>query len=75
MNNERETVLEVEGMSCGSCARHVTVALTELEGVGNVDVKLRDGRVVVRHDPTRSSVSQLVGALNEAGYPSSEHRS
>ncbi|MFZ5894602.1 MAG: heavy-metal-associated domain-containing protein [Myxococcota bacterium] len=73
MNTERETVLDVEGMSCGSCVRHVTAALTDLEGVAKVEVKLRDGLVVVRHDPARSSISQLVKALDEAGYPSSEH--
>jgi copper chaperone CopZ len=73
MNTDRETVLDVEGMSCGSCVRHVTAALTDLEGVAKVEVKLRDGLVVVRHDPARSSISQLVGALDEAGYPSSEH--
>ncbi|MFZ5894707.1 MAG: heavy-metal-associated domain-containing protein [Myxococcota bacterium] len=72
MNNERETVLDVEGMSCGSCLRHVTAALTELEGVAKVDVKLRDGIVIVQHDPARSSIAQLVEALGEAGYPSSE---
>jgi copper chaperone CopZ len=37
MSNEQDTILEVEGMSCPSCIRQVTSALTELEGVGKVE--------------------------------------
>ncbi len=75
MNNERETVLQVEGMSCASCVRHVTSALTDLKGIGKVDVKLRDGLVVVKHDPAQAPISQLLEALAEAGYPSTERQS
>lgn len=70
MSNEQDTILEVQGMSCPSCIRHVTSALTDLEGVGKVDVKLRDGLVVVQHDKTQAPIDQLVEALAEAGYVS-----
>jgi len=68
--NAQITLLEVQGMSCGSCVRHVSEALTELDGVGTVEVQLRDGLVVVSHDLTQTSIPQLVAALQEAGYPS-----
>jgi copper chaperone len=70
MSNEKDTILEVQGMSCPSCIRHVTSALTDLNGVGKVDVKLRDGLVVVQHDKTLAPVDQLIDALGEAGYAS-----
>ena len=70
MSNERDTILEVEGMTCPSCIRHVSSALEELEGVGAVDVKLRDGLVVVKHDATQAPIDQLIAALDEAGYAS-----
>ncbi len=70
MSNEQETVLEVEGMSCPSCIRHVTSALTDLDGVDQVDVKLRDGLVIVRHDTTEAPIAQLIDALGDAGYAS-----
>ncbi|MEJ7596447.1 MAG: heavy-metal-associated domain-containing protein [Kofleriaceae bacterium] len=68
MSNDQNTILEVQGMSCPSCIRHVSASLTELEGVGAVDVKLRDGLVVVQHDATQAPVDQLIQTLNEAGY-------
>lgn len=74
MSNERDTILEVEGMTCPSCIRHVTSALMDIEGVGTVDVKLRDGLVVVKHDTTRAPVTELIAALGEAGYVSNQRK-
>lgn len=70
MTNVQDTILEVQGMTCPSCVRHVTSALTDLDGVGEVDVKLRDGLVVVKHDASRAPITQLIEALGEAGYVS-----
>lgn len=72
MSNEQDTVLEVQGMTCPSCIRHVSSALTELEGVGKVDVKLREGIVIVKHDSTQAPVTQLIETLDEAGYASKQ---
>jgi len=68
--NNKEIVLEVMGMTCPSCVRHVNSALTDLDGVGKVEVRLRDGKVVVQYDPERVQVSALLDALSEAGYES-----
>ncbi len=72
MSKEQDTILEVEGMTCPSCIRHVTSALTEVEGVGKVDVKLRDGLVVVKHDQAQAPVADLIAALGDAGYASKQ---
>ncbi len=58
--------LQVQGMSCGSCVKHVTEALRPLEGVSDIAVDLQAGRVKV------SGVSDslaLLAALQDAGYP------
>lgn len=65
----RDTELEVDGMTCGSCVRHVEGALRTLRGVTKVTVELRDGLVRVEHDPSRSSIEQIIHALGAAGYP------
>ena len=70
MSNECDTVLTVEGMTCPSCIRHVTEALEEVDGVDKVDVKLREGIVVVQHDAKEASVDRLIDALRDAGYES-----
>ena len=46
---ESETVLNVVGMTCGSCAKRVDRALRAVPGVEEVEVRLRDKQAVVRH--------------------------
>lgn len=71
MNTHHETILNVQGMSCHSCVRHVNEALGELDGVAKVEVRLRDGKVLVRHDQNKATVDHMIAALREAGYESS----
>jgi copper chaperone len=68
--NNKEILLDVLGMTCPSCVRHVNVALAELEGVAKVDVRLRDGKVLIQYDPDVLNVNTLQEALREAGYES-----
>lgn len=68
MNNKKETILSVDGMTCSSCIRHVEAALRELDGIEKVDVKLKDGKVRIEHDPSRSTIDEMIQALGEAGY-------
>lgn len=70
MTIQRATILDVQGMTCGSCVRHVTVALEDIDGVDKVDVKLRDRTVTVQHDLVEAPVATLIEALREAGYES-----
>lgn len=60
--------LEVEGMSCGACVKHVTHALQPLAGVKDVAVDLQSGHVKVSGELTGGS-APLVSALTAAGYP------
>lgn len=68
MTLEKKTLLDVEGMTCGSCVRHIDKTMADLEGVREIDVRMRDGQVLVRHDPDKTSVKSLVDALASAGY-------
>lgn len=67
--DSNETVLSVDGMSCPSCIRHISTALQDVDGVDQVEVKLREGKVAVKHVAGVKIVS-LVSALREAGYES-----
>lgn len=58
--------LKVEGMSCGSCVKHINAALRPIAGVNEVTVDLPSGQVTVSGD-TDSAL--LITALREAGYP------
>ncbi len=60
------TQLQVQGMTCGACVRHVTQALNTVSGVNAVEVDLQSGRVRVDGDADNAA---LIAALDEAGYP------
>lgn len=68
--NQEETILNVQGMSCPSCIRHVKEALNDVDGVSGIDVRLQVGQVMVKHAGT-ASVTSMVEALRDAGYESS----
>ena len=61
--------LSVQGMTCGSCVKHVTKAIETLGGVESVHVDLQSGRVQVSRSTNQSD--DLIHALDEEGYPSS----
>lgn len=61
--------LSVQGMTCGSCVKHVTKAVESLSGVEGVHVDLQSGRVQVSR--TSNESDDLIHALDEEGYPSS----
>ncbi len=65
MKREQESTIWVRGMTCGACARHVKEALADVDGVNDVEVHMREGRVVVKHE---TSVTALTEAVRQAGY-------
>ncbi|MBI4491638.1 MAG: heavy metal translocating P-type ATPase [Chloroflexi bacterium] len=58
----------VRGMTCGSCVRHVTAALTAVPGVQSAQVDLAAGTATVRCDPATASFQALQEAVAAAGY-------
>ncbi len=67
---EREVELEIDGMSCASCAASIESALGELEGVreANVNFAAEQAHVVAGPDVT---TAQLVAAVEDSGYEAS----
>lgn len=72
--NSQEISLTVTGMTCSSCVGHVNTALTELEGVSKVEVRLRDGTVRVAYRPELVGEGALIEALREIGYEAEPSR-
>lgn len=58
--------MNVQGMTCGSCVKHVNAALNQLAGVTAVEVDLDAGRVSVKGS---ADAGALISALDAAGYP------
>src|SRR5437899_6142279 len=67
------TELEVNGMSCSNCARHVTEAIQGVPGVRSATVDLGQNKALVRWgDGGGHPVAEVIGAVREAGYEARE---
>jgi Cu+-exporting ATPase len=69
----RQTLeLQVRGMDCAECTRHVEQAIASLPGVQEVRVLLSSEKAIVEVNPALVDVSQLRKAVEGAGYTMSE---
>ncbi len=60
-------ILKVKGMSCQHCVMSVTKALSQLEGIKNIQVDLAKGEV--RFDNSKEVASNRIEkAIKDAGY-------
>jgi P-type Cu+ transporter len=59
--------LPITGMTCASCANRIERKLNKLDGV-EASVNYATEEAAVRFDPARASVSDLLGAVEAAGY-------
>lgn len=57
----------VEGMTCNHCVHHVTMALSEVEGVKDVKVSLAEKSALVNSSDD-VQFETLKAAVEEAGY-------
>ena len=59
--------LDIEGMTCASCVRHVEKALKKVEGVDNAVVNLATEKADVT-SKNKLGIDELVQAVEKAGY-------
>jgi copper chaperone len=62
-----QTTINVSGMTCGHCVSAVTMELSLLPSVTEVDVDLESGQVTITSDAAIEQ-AQLATAIDEAGY-------
>jgi len=66
----KTVTLSVPGMTCWACPITIKKALTELDGVTDTEVSFDKKEALVTFDDTKTSVSALIEATTNAGYPS-----
>jgi copper chaperone CopZ len=62
-----QTTINVSGMTCGHCVSAVTMELSLLPSVTEVEVDLESGQVTITSDAALEQ-AQLATAIDEAGY-------
>jgi Cu+-exporting ATPase len=63
-----DKTLSIEGMNCASCATHVEKAAARLDGITFASVNLATERLTVKYDEKKTSLSQIMEAVDKAGY-------
>ncbi|WP_265443030.1 heavy metal translocating P-type ATPase [Flexivirga meconopsidis] len=69
---DRETLLDVTGMTCASCAARIEKKLRKLDGV-DASVNFATERATVSH-PASVSTDDLLQVVRAAGYDASPHQ-
>lgn len=63
-----EITFPVQGMFCGSCAKHVKAALEGNSGVKTVEVNLTAGEVTVSYNPQSTGPVANAEAIQKSGH-------
>ena len=63
-----QTIINIDGMTCGGCVKSVTNALNQVEGVTSVMVSLENKNAVIDFDDSITNIDGLKEAIEDAGY-------
>ena len=58
----------VEGMTCSSCERTVSKAVSNLEGVTSSKADLGSSSLTIEYDPSKVTIDMIKDAVNRIGY-------
>lgn len=61
-----QTVLKVEGMSCGHCVKSVEDALKNVGAAGTVDLSAKT--ITVQYDESKLNLDAIKTAIEDQGY-------
>ena len=70
----KQIQLPIGGMSCAVCAKRVGKAISELEGVANVNVNFAAEKAFVTYNPQKVRPSAMKEAVLKAGYQPLENK-
>jgi len=64
----RQTTLQITGMTCAACANRIERGLKKLEGVTSANVNFALEKASITYDPAKLSVAQLEQTIEKLGY-------
>lgn len=64
----QEVKINVSGMTCASCEKHIENEVNKLPGIVTVSANSKEGSATVKFDNSKTSISVLENKINETGY-------
>ncbi|CEG29003.1 heavy metal translocating P-type ATPase [Bacillus sp. B-jedd] len=65
---QKETTMQITGMTCAACAVRIEKGLKRMDGVGEANVNLALERAAVKFDPAVTNVEALEKKVRDLGY-------
>lgn len=72
VKSNKQILLPIAGMTCASCAKSVERAIAAIEGVADVSVNIATEKARVIYDPSKTRISEIKNAVDQAGYKALE---
>src|SRR5438034_5490090 len=70
---EARATLDLEGMTCASCAMRIEKGLKKVPGVKDANVNLATEEAVVNYDSAQTNLEQMVQKVEAVGYKATPH--
>lgn len=61
-------VINIEGMTCQSCVKHIQGTISEEIGIKTITVSLADKNAIVEFDPSKTSPSEIADTIDDMGF-------
>ncbi|SDI60747.1 heavy metal translocating P-type ATPase [Alteribacillus bidgolensis] len=68
MAQQKETTLQISGMTCAACASHIEKGLKKIDGVHEANVNLTMERSKIKYDSDQTSVDEFEKKIQKLGY-------
>lgn len=68
MDKKDSLQMDIEGMSCATCALRIEKKLSGLEGVESVNVNLAAEKAYIKYDKSKLSSDNIINAVESLGY-------
>lgn len=65
---QKSTEVQIQGMDCAECTRHVKHAIEQVPGVDSVEVYLASEKAIIQHQPDLLDETAIRRAVTSAGY-------
>ncbi|PEK55350.1 heavy metal translocating P-type ATPase [Bacillus toyonensis] len=68
MNEQKETNLQISGMTCAACANRIEKGLKKVEGVHDANVNFALEKTKIMYDPTKTTPQHFKEKVESLGY-------
>nr|WP_041276624.1 heavy metal translocating P-type ATPase [Desulfosporosinus acidiphilus] len=66
--SREDKIINVQGMTCEHCVKHVTKALEKLPSVERVQVSLENSQATFNYNPSQVTLADIRAVIEDAGY-------